>query len=182
MRSFKHWLCLLLASAVLTGCSGSSQPTTDILTPLDFGPVDPSDAVLINAVQTFLKTTEAPVASTYEFVRIDLNGDTRRDALVLFKTPYGYWCGIHGCTMLVLKAHNDKFSLVNAIQPIREPVYISNMNSKGWKNIVLRVSGRADKAKDVVLMFGGRSYPEDPSSLPPYAIDQRQSYTRIFYE
>ena len=40
----------------------------------------------------------------YDFRRVDLNGDGKRDALVLFTNPYGYWCGDNGCSMLVMKA------------------------------------------------------------------------------
>ncbi len=149
---------------------------------MSYETIDPDDKVLIKAISQFLETTKAPAASTYNFVRTDLNEDGRRDALVLFKTPFGYWCGTHGCTMLVLRAHNDYFSLVNAIQPVREPVYISTVKSHGWKNLIVRVSGRWDKAKDVVMVHNGQKYPDNPSNLPPFNKNNGSDYLRVLYE
>ncbi|HOO82720.1 MAG TPA: hypothetical protein PK513_09470 [Alphaproteobacteria bacterium] len=143
--------------------------------------IDPDDAILRESVSYFLENSEAPSASTYDFERIDLNEDGRRDALILFKTPYGYWCGTHGCTMLILRAHNNHFSLVNDIQPIREPVYISPAKSHGWKNLLVRVSGRWDKAKNVVMAYNGEKYPNDPSNLPPFDQYNDDEYVRALY-
>jgi hypothetical protein len=172
---------LLLVLTLIGGCTGVDESTASgPLTPLDFKPIDPDDTILIKAVRQFLENSEGPVASTYEYARIDLNDDKRRDALVLFKTPFGYWCGTHGCTMLVLRAHNDHFSLVNAIQPVREPVYISPQKSRGWNNIVLRVSGRWDEAKDVAMRYNGRQYPEDPSRQPHQPRNHNDGSIRIF--
>lgn len=133
-------------------------------------------------VNTFLVEMGAPVASTYEFNRIDLDKDGLRDALVLLKSPYGYWCGMHGCALLVLQAENDNFQLVNAVQPIRTPLYISSQETNGWKDLVVRVSGRWDTAKDVALKFNGTQYPADPSTLPPdFEIAAAGPMTRAFY-
>ena len=183
MRPFTLYILSFLLLPFLLGACSSKTRTIHVqtLTPVNFGPVDPDDKVLSTAVREFLETTEGPVASRYEFARIDLNGDSRRDALVLFQTPYGYWCGIHGCTMLVLKAHDDKFTLVNDIQPIREPVYVSNLKSNGWRNLAVRISGRAEEAKDVAMLYDGRQYPSDPSQLPPYH-NNGDSYTRVLYD
>ena len=142
---------------------------------------DPDDAALKDALYKFLSTSEAPVASTYKYVRYDLNGDRRRDAIVLFKTPYGYWCGINGCTMLVFKAHDKHFTLVNAIQPVREPVYIGMMKTKGWNDILVRVSGRAAKAKDVVIRYNGSGYDSDPSKLPASPRKNYNGFTKALH-
>lgn len=145
-------------------------------------PVDPNDDRMREAVQSFLIHTKAPVSSRYEFQRVDLDADGLRDALVLLKTPYGYWCGMHGCALLVFKAGDDKFTLVNAVQPIREPLYISDRKTNGWKDLIVRVSGRWDRAKNVALKFNGYQYPNDPSNLPS---DLRFAYydnARVFYD
>lgn len=176
-----HIIFIALA-LLLTSCS-STTPTDGgniPLTPLPQEPIDPSDQILKQAVRDFLGSTEAPGASSYEFSRIDLNSDGRRDALVLFKTPYGYWCGTHGCTMLVFRAHNDHFTLLNAIQPFREPLYISDQTSNGWKDLVVRISGRWDKAKNVTLRFDGKQYPSNPSKLPGQSQYTLSDYLPIF--
>ena len=136
-----------LSLALLAGCSTSPPPEEkQALTPVPPRVIDPDDDILRKNVKAFLVANKAPAASRYKVVRFDLDEDGRRDALVLFETPFGYWCGTHGCTMLVMKAHNDRFSMVNSIQPVREPLYISEIESNGWKDIVVRVSGRWNKA------------------------------------
>ncbi|MCC6597967.1 MAG: hypothetical protein IT559_04185 [Alphaproteobacteria bacterium] len=170
-------MLLLLFLCACAGGNGDGRQAVD----LRFTePLDPSDKVLNAAVQKFLEETEAPVASTYDFYRTYLDSDGRRDALVLFQTPYGYWCDMHGCTMLVLKASDDNFALINAVQPVREPLYISQEQSNGWKNLVMRVSGRWDKAKDVAMLYDGEEYPHNPAALPAYPKGPESAYTRIF--
>lgn len=183
--TFRNFLCtIVMSSALLTvGACGSSQtePTIEAMTPMSYEPIDPDDKILVAAVRSFLQNTDAPVASRYEFERVDLNNDGRREGLVLFETPYGYWCGIHGCTMLVFEAHNDHFTLVNDIQPVREPLYVSFEENNGWKSIVHRVAGRQSRAKYVSMDFDGHHYPSDPSSLPPSQYAGRAAYKPIFY-
>jgi len=132
----------------------------------------------------FLKQSGAPISSTYNFVRYDLNGDKRRDAVIVIKSPYGYWCGTHGCVMLVMKAHNNGFTLVNSIQPIREPIFLAKSKTNGWNNIIVKLSGRMnEKAKNVMLRYNGRTYPKDPSNLAPYPINPatHPDFRRILY-
>lgn len=181
MMRILAFILLLLSAPLLGACSGIFGDGRQSVDLSNLPPIDPSDKILAAAVENFLAETGAPAASGYVFNRIDLDSDGRRDALVLFKTPYGYWCDMHGCTMLVMKASNDAFALVNAIQPVREPLYISEMRSNGWKNLIARVSGRWDnKAKDVAMLYDGKKYPSNPSTLPPYPKDPESAYTRIF--
>lgn len=180
MRILPVIFLLLLSLPILGACSGLSGDGRQSVDLSDLPPIDPSDKILAAAVEDFLEETGAPVASGYTFSRVDLDSDGRRDALVLFKTPFGYWCDMHGCTMLVMKADNDDFSLINAIQPVRGPLYISEMRSNGWKNLVARVSGRWDEAKDVAMLYDGEGYPRDPSALPPYPKGPESAYTRVF--
>ena len=178
MLFLRTLISLALLPLLLSACSSSPEQTP--LTPMPVSSSDPGDEVLIEALQKFIKNGGAPAATGYQYVRVDLNDDGLRDALMLLNRPYGYWCGTHGCTMLVFKAHSDKFTLVNAIQPVRAPVHISVMKSNGWKNLVMRVSGRWDKAKDVALLFDGKKYPSDPSKLPPFPKKNYSGFTRAF--
>ena len=169
---------------MIQGCSSTQKDTSSSLTPSYTGKVtDPDSALLKVAMADFFKGSSAPVASTYNFVRFDLDGDKRRDALVMIKTPYGYWCGQHGCVMLVMKAHNNGFTLVNSVQPVREPIYISRAKTNGWNNIIVRVSGRWNKAKDVALRFGGRQYPKDPGRVKEYPLNpaNHPDFIRVLY-
>ncbi len=167
---------LLLAACGHGGCCGSEAS----LTPAP-AHTDPDDSVMRGSVTAFLQETGAPVSSMYEFKRIDLDRDGRRDALVLFKNPYGYWCDTHGCTMLVMRAGNDKFELVNAIQPVRAPLYVSNTESNGWKDIIVRVTGRWDESKDVAMTYNGTQYADNPATMPAYMHVAANTAQRVFY-
>ena len=173
-------LCILTIG-FLSACSSISQESSK--QPVEAprpSVVDPSDAVLKQSIRAFLEKTEAPKASRYKFVRHDLNRDGRRDALVLFETPYGYWCGKHGCTLMIMKASNTSFSIVNSIQPLREPLYISGVRTNGWHNIIARISGRSAPAKDVEMVFNGRAYPTNPDALPPNERLALSQYIKVF--
>lgn len=174
--------CFLLVPMILgTGCS-SNQDLKQAEAPLTPGPppvIDPSDIVLRESVLGIMKDTGGPLNSNYTYQRVDLDSDGRRDAIVLFKTPYGFWCGTHGCTMFVMKAHNDSFSMVSAIQTVRPPIHVSEMETNGWKNLILRVSGRSTKAKDVAMKFDGRTYPQYPDVVDPIAPVEYAMRTEI---
>ncbi len=158
---------MLLLTGLLAACGSNREACFNpLLTAPSVAEAD--DAALARAVQDFLVQTGAPVSSQYSFRRYDLNNDRRRDALVIFTNPYGYWCGLYGCTMLVMKAGDEAFTLVSAVQTVREPIFISDLETNGWKNIVVHVSGRWAETKDVALLFDGEKYPSDPAGLPAY--------------
>jgi hypothetical protein len=157
-------LVLLLLSLGLTACGGGRNIY------IEETAHDPDDTVMVDSITAFLKITGAPVSSSYEYTRVDLNADKRRDALVLLKNPYGRWCDINGCTMLVLRANDDSFSIVNEIRPVRGPLYVSPVRTNGWNDIIMRVDGRRTQTKDVAIRFDGKKYPADPSALPPTTL------------
>jgi hypothetical protein len=168
---------LLLAACSHGGCCNQSAA----LTPLA-DPVDPDDSVMRDAVTAFLTEQGAPISSMYEYQRVDLDGDKRRDALVLFKNPYGFWCGTHGCTMLIMKASDDSFELVNAIQPVRAPLYVSDQQTNGWRDIIVRVTGRKfDDSKDALMAFDGTQYPDNPDLQPSAFYLAENTAQRVFY-
>lgn len=169
---------LIILSACAAGPADDDQ--SGFLTPVPPKTPDPTNKALHAAVESFLRAGNAPIASSYVYSRVDLNNDRRRDAIVMFKTPYGYWCGTHGCSMLIFRALDDRFTLMNAVQPIREPVYVGPTNTKGWRDIVVRVSGRSDKAKNVTLRFDGRKYPNNPTNLAPLLRFDDTGYLRLF--
>ena len=169
MRIIFLFLATMLSASLFSGCSGTPNDNAGSgLTPMPQGPVDPDNSAMVKAIQQFVAQQGAPAATSYNFSRIDLNGDGRREALVILKTPYGYWCGDYGCTMLVLKAHDEHFTLAGSIRPVRGPLYISDTQTRGWQDLIIRVSGRQDRAKDVLLRFDGRAYPNDPPALPAH--------------
>ncbi len=128
---------------------------------------DIPDTVLYESIQKLVEQANGPANSRFDYTRIDLDGDGRRDALVYLRMPYSHWCGQHGCTLLVLKAGMESFEYVSYVQPIRPPLIVSENRSNGWKDIMVRVDGRWSETKDVALKFDGRVYPSDPAEQPP---------------
>lgn len=165
---------------VLSACGhGAGLPgPSGTLSPLP-GVIDPPDALADQAVRAYIAETGAPSCSLYRKARVDLNGDGRRDALALFKNPYGYWCDANGCTLLILEASDDGFTVLDAVRPVRGPIYIGANRYQGWKSIVVHVSGRWTRTKDVALRFDGGHYPDHPETLAEAAADP-QTDLRLF--
>jgi len=181
MQNIYITIALVLALFV-QGCANTPQPDAPKTSSAKV--IDPTNEDLKVAMMAFLKKTGAPVSSTYNFVRFDLNGDKRREAIAIVNSPYGYWCGTHGCTMLIMKAHDNKFTLVNSIQPVREPIYISRTKTKGWNNLIVRISGRWDETKNVLLRYDGSKYPKNPTKLVEYPVNpiNNPDFIRVLYD
>lgn len=166
MRFNIFMLCVF--ALTVTACTNTTNTQQAImLTPPPVARVqDPSDAALQSAVQSYLRSQGAPAFAQYQYHRVDLDGDARRDAIVVLHTPYQYWCGDHGCTMVVMKADsNTTFAPISKSAPVRTPLYMASTSTNGWKDIIVPVSGRMERRKDVLMTFDGRGYPQDPSTL-----------------
>lgn len=177
-----HRLVIPVFMLFLAGCGTPSSPSDGgLLTPMPDEMVqEPDDGAVRVAVSAYLSQRGAPPSSLYDVHRVDLDGDKRREALVLFKNPYLYWCTGNGCPMIVLKANDDDFDFVNAIEPVRGPIYISTETHNGWRDIMMRVSGRWTQTKDVALAYNGSSYPESPEDLPSYDRLAQNIVSKIF--
>jgi hypothetical protein len=94
--------------------------------------------------------------SSFSFVSVDLNQDSKKEYLVAL---YGMnFCGSGGCTMLIL---NNNFTLNSYITLLQLPIYISVNNfSAGWKDIYIP---KRD-GKFALMQSNGNSYPLNPST------------------
>ena len=184
MNPYLHRLkifALICAVTLFGSCASDIDiPERSVLTPVPQNIVDPSDFVLKQSMSKILKQANAPLNSGYIHRRIDLNDDGRRDALILFKTPYGFWCGTHGCTMFIMQAHNDHFTLVNDVQTVRPPIYISQEKTNGWKNIILRISGRRTSSKNVAMQYDRNAYPKYPDSVARISAQEDATKVKVF--
>lgn len=171
-RSFIFLIIIASMCFLVTSCAWfrDEDPNVsgNLMLPMPEMPVDPSDEYLKVVIRDFLEESGAPLSSGFDFKRVDLNDDNLRDALVMMERPYGYWCGLNGCTMLVMKAGSNSFSIVSSAQPVRAPVYVSDTKTQGWRDIIVHVSGRNEPRKDVALQFDGQKYPASPPQLPAY--------------
>lgn len=175
-------LCLL-SIIPLSGCGSSDdEQSLSTLSPAAGGPLlplpdegqrnpnDPNDTMFMNSVAEWLQTTSAPANSQYQFTRIDLDGDGMREGIALFESPYQEWCIEYGCTMFIFQAHEEGFSYLSEISPIRGPLVVTDRTTNGWRDIMAYVSGRsAYAAKNVSLKYNGNGYPMQPALEP--AID-----------
>lgn len=144
-------------------CGGSDQPSGySPLTPMPGKVVDPPDSAINKPLAEFIKKQNAPSHTEWEMVRTDLNGDGRRDAIVMFKLPHHYWCGWDGCGMLVLQAGRDSFTPISSISNVRGPIFISDQKTNNWRDMIVRVSGTNIPDKDIVMAFDGSTYPRTP--------------------
>ena len=150
---------------LLSGCT--SLPESQ-MTQIPHDISDPSDAALFNKIQTYLAQQNGPRNARYDYARIDLNGDGAREGLVLFKLPYTYWCGYGGCTIAVFEARGDGFILRSEIRNIRGPLVVSPIQTRGWSNIIARVSGVNMPDRNVVLSFENGAYPVNAITAPTW--------------
>lgn len=170
------FLLLLLSSGFLSACGTSRQQLSnqDPLLPLpaDFSIHDPGNEVLMASLENYVNTRSGPANTQFQYARIDLNGDGRREGIVIMNSPHSYWCNLDGCTMLVFEAKDDSFIPRSQVAPVRGPLLVSRARSNGWNDIVMRVTDHTNwnNTRDVALRFDGRSYPPRPDHSPPVEI------------
>ncbi|MFN9175337.1 MAG: hypothetical protein ACK58N_12750 [Synechocystis sp.] len=140
-----------------------------------------TNSALVKALDAYLvKEGADPKETKYQIAEVDLNGDKKKDALVLLHDRQ--WCGTGGCSMLVFANQNNDFKLVSAIPLVREPVIVSETKTKNWRDIIVHVSGGGGESKNVALKFNGSSYPTNPSSLKPLTTNAKVTGTEVFSE
>jgi hypothetical protein len=167
MHSVKKFLLLAAALLSLTACGSMHEAHLNSPSNQKVAVVDPSDEVMRASLVSYLKAHNEPVSSQYEYVRKDLTGDGRRDAIVMLESPFYSWCNLNGCKMLVFKASDKSFAPIAEIAPVRGPLLVSESRTNGWRDLVIRISGRDDlETKNVDLKFDGRTYPPQPDMLP----------------
>ena len=184
MKTLSTILAALLLTLSLNACSTAGDDSTQLsaLTPAAGNPLlpipgadpvhDPDDGIFMGSVSTWLEQIGAPANSQYEFTRVDLDNDGRREGLILLQSPHQKWCMEYGCTMYIFRAHDDGFSYLSEVSPVRGPLVVSELQTNGWRDIIAYVSGRESwRAKNVALQFDGRAYPAQPETLPPTAIN-----------
>ena len=157
-------LCLIAFVFASSGCSGTNPSKNMDSSPLlpmgqeqTLPSLDSGDVKA--AMRAYFEQVNAPAFSQYDFVRKDLNGDHLKEALVYVTTPYGEWCNIRGCSLVILRAHKDGFSIMGSFEDLRPPFYISKRKSGDWHDIVLESSGEFNKKAEMyVLRFDGNGY------------------------
>lgn len=173
---------LIVLSALLTLSACGTGPARNIAPPVASNEIrEPGDGMIDVAVQNYLQSTKGPLYSHYDYTRVDLDGDGRRDALVMFSGPHSYWCDMNGCSLAVFKANNDSFTMVSESFPVRGPLYVAESKTDGWRNLIIHVSGQEyAAAKNVAMEFDGAAYPRNPFFLPGVQVSQADFAKKVF--
>lgn len=89
---------------------------------------------------------------------VDLNGDGRKDALVLISGPN--MCGTGGCSFYVLEHRGDRYRLRARMPTTKAPISVLNHRTNGWRDIATYVSGGGIiHGYEEVVQFDGWKYP-----------------------
>lgn len=176
--------CVLSASPVASAreqapapAPASPQAATSAPTPAPAGTL-PAD------VQATIRKTYGQDGGAVRYVdgSIDLNGDAKPELLVHVVGPMV--CGSGGCPTLIFTPAGAGHRLVSTIGLTRPPVRASVRQTRGWRNVIVQVSGGGAKGSDVELAFNGTSYPRNPSvagkRIPKAAADDAQIVIAAF--
>jgi hypothetical protein len=75
----------------------------------------------------------------YSYHLVDLNGDSKLDAIVY---PVGfYFCGTGGCTLMIFQGVGTGFQLVGKASVSRTPIIVTPTKTNGWKNLIRTTAG-----------------------------------------
>lgn len=93
----------------------------------------------------------------FQMYKIDLNGDGKDEYFIrLFGT---YFCGSGGCTFLLIDRYSEKIATFTVTDA---PIFVSSEKENGWNVLYLLSDGKYRK-----VVHGKKSYPANPSVLPP---------------
>ena len=101
----------------------------------------------------------------YYYNRVDLNSDGNFEAIVHLVGPS--ICGTGGCSTLILQPERGGYRLVSNITVTSTPVIVSAQRTKGWNDLIFYATGGGiTRGYYVALRFNGRTYPDNPTTLP----------------
>jgi hypothetical protein len=105
----------------------------------------------------------------YYYNEVDLNDDGIYEIFVLVVGPFV--CGTGGCSAVIFKKQKGEYKLLSRFSLVRNPVIISNKKTKGYKDIIMKVSGGGIESFFAELKFDGTTYPRNPSVQPKIKPD-----------
>lgn len=130
-------LLILVLAIGLAGCSGVQEANEELLS---------------IAVKKYTQQNDP----NYKAAFVDLNNDNVQDAVVLLQEMG--WCGSGGCTMLVMKGHQDGYQFVSKSTVTSTPIYTCSIHDKNWKRLAVYSAGQ-----ERIMQFDGNGYPLNPS-------------------
>jgi hypothetical protein len=160
MKKMNLIVCGIVVIFVIAGCTekNDSSSMTGI-------PDAVNESKFKDALGSYLAAQNESIDNTkYQMETIDLNDDGYDDALVLLTGPM--WCGTGGCTLLIFQGLKDSARFVSDSSLVRGPITVSSSRTKGWRDLIIEVSGGGAVPGKVTLKFDGSKYPLNPSVQP----------------
>jgi hypothetical protein len=134
---------------------------------------------LRKAVERY-RITKQRSASQFDFVGVDLNGDGRSEAAVLFSGQD--WCQKTGCSLVVFQEEQVGFRVVSHVINVRPPLLVGPESSFGWRDLIVRTGGGAAPVRTVRLGFAGKGYPANALLQPEPVADMVSRSQQIMGE
>ena len=117
------------------------------------------------AVNRFLQSEHATGADRRHVVeRVDLNGDSRDDALVLMQSRR--YCSAFGCKVLVFQNTGEGYLLTSEMRLGRTPMIAANTRTNGWRDLVAPMTTSRAGMQLVMLQHSDDGYPADGERAP----------------
>jgi len=109
-----------------------------------------STPAINNAVKRYFTMHKTKTdKSKYWFSEYDLNGNGRKDLLVMLD-----WCEDDGCVLLVFENNVNSYKFMSRITQVQAPLQISKTQRHLWQSLLIK-----DKQQWLQLDFDGISYP-----------------------
>ena len=103
-----------------------------------------------------LNPNKDKVKYLYNKISLSKNKD---NILVYLEGPR--FCSSNGCTLVILESKGNEYTILSKIENIINPIIVSDNNSNGYKDIIVRVLNNS-KEELRILKYNGNSYPKDP--------------------
>lgn len=95
----------------------------------------------------------------YLYNRVKLKNSNKYQILVYLEGPR--FCTENGGTLVVIEEKNNSYIITSRINNIINPIIVSENNSNGYKDLIVKVIDRG-KEEFRVLKYNGNSYPINP--------------------
>ncbi|MEG1254637.1 hypothetical protein [Clostridium sp.] len=100
----------------------------------------------------------------YYYNKVDLNEDGNPEIFAyIIGSPV---CGTGGCSAAIFKHTNEEYTLLSKFTLVNNPVIINNSKTKGYKDIIMYVSGGGIESFFAWIKYDGTTYSSNPSIQP----------------
>ncbi|MBC8123200.1 MAG: hypothetical protein H7Y22_15355 [Gemmatimonadaceae bacterium] len=78
----------------------------------------------------------------YYYSKVDLNDDSRPDALVYLVGPF--FCSPSGCPLLIFQSAGQDYKLIGNLPNTRQPIVVTEQKTNGWRDLIKPTAGGKD--------------------------------------